>query len=205
MGGFFTSYNGITGNYIARLHSNGSFDTGFNIGGTGANNDIRNILIQSDGKILIGGTFTGYNGISANRVARLNSNGSLDTGFNVGGTGANNQIITLSLQTDGKILIGGVFTGYNGVSANKFARLNSNGSLDTGFVTTVGASSTVNTITLQPDGKILIGGAFTGYNSVVTNYIARVTTNFNPSILTPTTGQYFYNTGNVTVTGNGIP
>lgn len=53
----------------------------------------------------------------------------------------------------------------------------SDGTLDTGFVTTVGASSTIGATAIQPDGKILIGGAFTTYSGALANRITRLNSN----------------------------
>ncbi len=80
----------------------------------------------------------------------------------------------MAVQSDGKILIGGDFTTYNGnTTVNHIARLNTDGTLDMTFTTGTGASSRVNTIVLQPDGKILIGGTFTRYRGAVVNRIVR--------------------------------
>ncbi|MFM8363476.1 MAG: delta-60 repeat domain-containing protein, partial [Haliscomenobacter sp.] len=89
-------------------------DLGFGQG-DGANSSVSTLAVQSDGKILIGGSFSSYNGTARNRVARLNADGSLDTGFNPG-TGANNTVSTFAVQSDGKILIGGSFSSYNGTA-----------------------------------------------------------------------------------------
>src|SRR5687768_16580220 len=83
-------------------------DVGFGYGDA-ANNTIQTTLIQSDGKIIIGGYFTTYDGTSRNSIARLNSDVTLDAGFVVG-TGANNPVFSTALQSDGKIIIGGSFT-----------------------------------------------------------------------------------------------
>jgi uncharacterized delta-60 repeat protein len=160
IGGGFTNYNGVPRNGIARLNSDGSLDYTFNPG-SGANVAINYLTIQPDGKILIGGYFTNYNGVSRRRVARLNVDGSLDTDFNPG-TGANDVVTTLSLQSDGKILLGGKFNTFNGVSRNGIVRLNSDGSLDTDFNPATWTNSNVYSIVPQPDGKILISGYFTG-------------------------------------------
>ena len=112
------------------------------------------MAIQSDGKILVGGTFFTYNGVSANRVIRLNSDGSVDNTF-VTGTGFNNYVLSIVIQSDGKILVGGGFTAYNGVSANRIIRLNSDGSIDNTFVTGTGFDNYVYSIAIQSDGKIL--------------------------------------------------
>ena len=188
IGGSFTTYNGSTVNYITRLNSDGSIDTGFNSSGTGANTPVLSIAIQSDGKILIGGAFSIYNGIAAGRIIRLNSDGSRDTDFNSGGVGANSTVRSIAIQNDGDILIGGVFTGYNGSTVNYITRLNSDGIRDTGFNSSgTGANGFVNSIAIQSDGKILIGGVFTGYNGSTVNYITRlnsdgsIDTGFNSS------------------------
>jgi uncharacterized delta-60 repeat protein len=176
IGGAFTAYNGTNINKIARLNTNGTLDTTFNVG-TGANALVTNIVIQSDGKIIIVGFFTTYNSISCNRITRLNTDGTLDASFNSGGTGANNAIHTIAIQPDGKIIIGGSFTNYNGTSRNRIARLNDNGTLDTTFNIGTGTFATVHTTAIQSDGKIIIGGGFTTYNGTLINCIARLNTN----------------------------
>ncbi|SMD44497.1 delta-60 repeat domain-containing protein/Por secretion system C-terminal sorting domain-containing protein [Aquiflexum balticum DSM 16537] len=184
IGGVFTSYNGTARNYIARLNADGSLDTSFNPG-TGTNSGINTTQIQADGKIIVGGNFTSYNGTARNRIARLNADGSLDTSFNPG-TGANNWIVTTQIQSDGKIIVGGNFTSYNGTAINRIARLNTDGSLDTSFNPGTGTNSGINTTQIQADGKIIVGGNFTSYNGTARNRIARLNadgsldTSFNP-------------------------
>lgn len=175
IGGGFTSYNGTNINRIARLNTNGSLDTSFNVG-TGPNNEVFATAIQSDGKIIIGGAFTFYNGISRNRIARLNTDGSLDTSFVVG-TGVGGFIKTISIQTDGKIIIGGNFYNYNGMLINRAARLNTNGSLDGTFYSMPGLDNIVESSAVQSDGKFIIGGSFMSYSNTVVNNIARFNTN----------------------------
>ena len=174
IGGDFTAYNGTVKNRITRLNADGSLDAGF-ISGTGASLSVRTIPIQSDGRIIICGDFASYNGTAIRGIARLNTDGSLDAGFNPG-TGANSTIYSASIQSDGKIIIGGTFTSYNGTVANRIARLNSDGSLDAGFNSGTGANTTINTISIQSDGKIIISGDFTTYNGAVTIRIARLNT-----------------------------
>jgi len=177
IGGYFTSYDGNTVNRIARLMDTGSLDTNFNTGGDGANSTVWTTAIQTDGKIIIGGQFTSYNGTNnINRIARLNDTGTLDTGFNNAGTGANNPVYTIYVQDDGKILIGGNFTSYNDDTSIKYlARLNADGTLDTGFnMGGAGANWYVRSIAVQTDGKIIIGGGFSSYNGTGRNYIARL-------------------------------
>jgi uncharacterized delta-60 repeat protein len=128
IGGLFASYNGNNLSCITRLNSDGSLDANFNATGTGASGGLNSIAVQADGKILIGGNITSYNGLARNRIARLNSDGNLDATFNLDGTGVNNIVHSMALQADGKILIGGTFTRYNGIVQNRVARLNSDGS-----------------------------------------------------------------------------
>lgn len=172
IGGDFTSYNGTEVNRIARLNGDGSLDGSFNPG-TGATGSVQGIAIQPDGKILIGGNFTSYNGTSVNRIVRLNADGSIDAGFNLG-TGPNSSVFSIILQPDGKILIGGNFTSYNGTPISRIARLNADGSLDTSFNPGTGFNNSTLSIALQPDGKILVGGNFTSYNQIPRNYLTRL-------------------------------
>ncbi len=174
IGGQFTKYNSKTANRIARLNLDGSIDVSFN-SGTGANNIIRAIAVLPNDKILIGGDFTTYNGVARNRIAQLNADGTLDNTFTVG-TGAQSTVNSIAILSTGKIIIGGKFTAYNGTSINRIAQLNANGTLDNSLVVGTGFNNTVYKLLLQPDGKILAGGAFTTYNGTAQNRITRLTT-----------------------------
>jgi uncharacterized delta-60 repeat protein len=184
IGGMFREYNGTNRNYIARLNADGMLDSTF-IHGIGADNWIKTTVVQSNGEIIIGGDFTSYHGIVRNRIARLNVDGILDTAFNPG-TGANDLVNTTALQPNGKIIIGGYFTKYNGAYSSRIARLNTDGMLDTTFNTIIGANNYVNTTVILPNGKIIIGGYFTKYYGTGRKGIARLNddgtldTTFNP-------------------------
>ncbi|WP_379969626.1 T9SS type A sorting domain-containing protein [Epilithonimonas sp. UC225_85] len=172
--GDFTVFNTKTANRILRLNTDGTIDTSFQPL-SGANNAIYAMKLQPDNKILISGNFTTYDGVSRNRLARINVDGTLDTSFAVG-TGANNTVSSMVIQADGKIVIGGNFTTFNGVTSTRVARVNTNGSRDASFTATVGANASVETLVMQENGKVLIGGSFTKYNNVTRNYIARLET-----------------------------
>jgi uncharacterized delta-60 repeat protein len=171
--GAFTSYRGYSRNRIARIDANGSLDTTL-APGTGADNIVNDGKIQNDGKIMIVGNFINFNGTDQNRVARINTNGSLDATFVPGATGANNSVSCLAIQSDGKIIIGGNFTDYNGTGRNRIARINANGSIDTTFDPGTGANGSILCLAIQSDGKIIIGGDFTDYNGTGRNRIARI-------------------------------
>lgn len=185
--GFFTSFNGIaTVPHIIRLNTDGTKDSSFTTGTF--NNGMFDCAFQNDGKIIIAGDFTTYNvDTSYNRIARLNSDGTLDTTFNPG-SGAGNSIRTVAIQNDGKILIGGLFGAYNGTVINRIARINENGTLDATFTVGTGFNSDVNSLFIQPDGKIKVGGFFTSYNGLVRNRVTRINQNglidlsFNPAM-----------------------
>lgn len=150
-------------------------DPSFNIGTgvTGFNTSVHSIALQPDGKILAGGDFTTFNDTTQNRLVRLNSDGALDASFDLG-TGFDSQVRSITLQPDGKILVGGFFTAFNGTTQNRIARLNSDGTLDTSFNIGTGFNGPVHSIALQPDGKILVGGLFTKYNGTTQSRIARL-------------------------------
>lgn len=176
--GGFTLYGGSSRNRVARINTNGSVDATFTPG-TGANNTINSVALQSDGKILIGGIFSSYAGTSRVRLARLNSNGTLDASFIIGtgvvGTGTTSTVYDIAVQTNGKILVGGLFTTYNGTPKNNLMRLNSDGSLDATFNSGLGPNGGyVKNIILQPDGKIIIVGSFTSYNGIPKSRIVRL-------------------------------
>lgn len=172
IGGAFTLFNGIAKNRIARLNVDGSIDTTFNIG-TGFTGLVHIITTQNDGNILVGGDFASYNGTNRTRIARINTNGTLDASFNPG-AGADGSVRSISVQGDGKIIIGGNFLTYNGFGASRIARINTDGSHDATFNSFTGANTYVLSTSIQNDGKIIIGGNFTSYKGTVANRIARL-------------------------------
>ncbi|HEY0737772.1 MAG TPA: delta-60 repeat domain-containing protein [Herpetosiphonaceae bacterium] len=172
LGGAFTSVGGTARNRIARLNADGSLDISFNPG-TGANSTVWVLALQPDGKVLLGGDFWAVNGTARNGVARLNADGSLDTSFNPNPS-VNSFVNALALQPDGKVLVGGMFTSVGGTARTNIARLNADGSLDTSFDPGTGVDSFVHALALQPDGKVLLGGAFTSVGGMARSRIARL-------------------------------
>jgi uncharacterized delta-60 repeat protein len=174
VGGSFATLCGTSINGIARLNSDGSLDTAFNPG-LGANATVYALAVQpADGKVVLGGDFTAVNGnTNFNHIARLNTDGSVDATFNPG-VGANDSIRAIAIQSDGRILIGGLFTNVNGVVLNHIARLNTDGSVDNTFVSGVGANDAVFSIALQSDSRIVLGGEFNQCSGVTRNGITRL-------------------------------
>ena len=205
---FTVNLTGITGGVIANsttatvnIASAGTTDPGFNA--NFVDSTVVQTAVQPDGKILIAGWFStlqdaSFTTYTRNGFARLNADGSVDTTFG-SGTGANSvPINAMVLQPDGKVLIAGSFTSIHGTTRNAVARLNSDGSLDTTFDPGSGSASTVRALALQPDGKILVGGDFTTFGGVASEYLARlnpdgtVDTSFVGPNFTGTSGWQVY-------------
>jgi uncharacterized delta-60 repeat protein len=173
VGGAFTSYDSTLAGGIIRLNIDGTIDTTFDYG-TGFNNEVKDIIIQPDGKVLVCGVFTNYNGITENRIVRLNPNGVFDLTF-IPTSGFNDYAVSMALQHDGKIIAGGLFTQYNGIPSGRLVRINSDGSYDNSFNSVTGFSNgTVNEIILQQDGKILAAGEFNKYNNEISKSVVRI-------------------------------
>jgi uncharacterized delta-60 repeat protein/uncharacterized repeat protein (TIGR01451 family) len=172
VGGFFTQVLGTNRSRIARLNPDGSLDGSFNPG-AGADNPVYTIILQPDGRILVGGAFSAFNSTNVPGIVRLNTNGTVDASFKPG-AGADGPVFAVALQADGKVLIGGDFAAVNGTLRNRIARLNVDGSLDATFNPGTGMSAPVRALLFQPDGKIVAGGSFTSVNGVNRNYLARM-------------------------------
>lgn len=172
--GAFEGYNGVSRKGFARINTNGSLDLSFNVG-TGFNYPVNNAYFFANNKILIVGRFTKYNEQAVNYITKLNTDGLRDLSYNNICVGFDGQIKTTALQADGKILVSGDFNSYNGITKPKIIRLNVNGNIDNTFnIDSVLALldfydnthlSSINTIVVQPNGKILLGGEFYSYST----------------------------------------
>ncbi len=177
VGGQFKTFNGKDALYIARLNTDGSLDVDFKSQFEEAwGTNVQAMALQADGKIIIGGYFSEINGVGRNNIARLNSDGSLDESFDPA-SGFNQEVRTLALQADGKILVGGLFTQYDAdfggskTPVNGIARLNADGTLDASFQVGSGFSGgsgigqrQIHQVLSLADGKILVSGHYSSYN-----------------------------------------
>ncbi|KIQ25172.1 calcium-binding protein [Flavobacterium sp. MEB061] len=173
VGGSFTSYNGNNSGRLVRLNSDGSYDASFNTTIGAATGIIYDACEQADGKIIIVGSFTKYNGSTVNRIARILPNGTIDTTFNTG-IGTTSNITNVEILSDGKILLSGNFTAFNGISSNKIVKLFPEGRVDESFNIGTGFNDDVNAMFIQSDGKVLLGGKFSSYNEISANRIIRI-------------------------------
>jgi uncharacterized delta-60 repeat protein len=186
VGGKFDRANGVAQGRLARLHPDGSLDTTFNPGGAGPNRHVYEIKVLADGKILIGGAFTSYNSSIIRGVARLNSDGTLDTSFNAGGIGTAGNVHSVTVQPDGKYLLSGEFlSSYNGVTKFSIIRIHPNGTLDTSFTSPFTSAVFVEQTAVQADGGIVAGGQFSieGRQNVVRlNTNGTLDSSFTPTL-----------------------
>jgi uncharacterized delta-60 repeat protein len=172
LAGLFSRFGSVSRNGVARLSADGVLDPSFNPG-TGANGAVFDVVVQSDGKIVIVGAFTQFNGLQRNRIARLNADGSLDSAFNNPGTGPNGTVECVALQADGRLVIGGQFGLVNGNARAGVARLNNDGTVDTSFNNPSGSGTDgiVRCLAILPTSqKIVIGGDFRTYQDSLGTY-----------------------------------
>lgn len=114
---------------VVRLQADGTLDPSFT---PAEHSGVMRLAVQNDGKVLLAATFDNINGKTRFPVVRLNDDGTLDRSFN-SGVGANERVWSVAVQSDGKVLIAGDFTEYNGIERTYIARLNPDGTLDTSF------------------------------------------------------------------------
>ncbi|WP_416439514.1 T9SS type A sorting domain-containing protein [Phnomibacter sp. MR] len=165
----FSFASGLEANNLHRYNADGSYDASFTQGTHDINGTIKNILVLPNGNILVAGSFTTFNGATVGRLVRLLPNGTVDATFNMG-TGANGDIEDMLLLPDGKVIIAGAFTSFSGSTANRLARLNSDGSIDPLF--TASANNTVHSIAAMQGNRLLVAGSFTSISTLSRNRIA---------------------------------
>jgi uncharacterized delta-60 repeat protein len=143
--------------------------------GEGVNGEVLAAVVQSDGKIVIGGRFSAVNGIPRNNLARLNPDGTLDRSF-AEQEGVNGQVNALALQPSGDIVVGGNFTQAGQKEIENLARFHTSGEVDGDFggETDRGTNGTVFALAVQPDGKVIVGGNFSAVSGQPRRGIARL-------------------------------
>ena len=179
VGGDFTQFNHAAYNRLVRLQTNGAVDSTFNIG-TGFNNVVTDIVVQPDGRYLVGGSYSIFNGTTRRGIVRLLDSGALDTTFNCSVSGGYGEVRSIALQEDGRILIGGNFTTVNGVARMNIARLNADGSVDMDFNPGAGTDNTVSTVATTGQDQVLVGGHFSLVDDEDRVHVARF--NDDPSM-----------------------
>lgn len=188
VGGNLDSYNGQAVANLLRLNADGTRDAGFSVGPLGltaAGNPTspnsgtpETILVQPDGKIVVGGLFAQVGGAPASNLVRLNADGTPDNTFL--STGTNGSVRTLARQPDGKLLVGGLFTQVNGQAGGGLVRLNADGTRDASFAPgvlgPVANATGIFKVRLNADGTVVACGTFATYNGTARGGVARLST-----------------------------
>jgi Domain of unknown function (DUF5122) beta-propeller len=154
---------------MVRVNMDGTMDSTFHYNkstrqsAAAANGVILDAMMQTDGKLILVGTFTTFNGLQANHIVRLNLDGSVDNSFNVG-SGANSDIISIRYNaTTNKIVVGGSFTSFNGKAISGINLLNADGSNVTTFNSLPITGGITNFVGQLNNGKIIVSGSFNKY------------------------------------------
>ena len=193
VGGDFANASGTPSIDLARFSVDGVFDSGFtsSMGSSFSGSPspyVNTLLKQESGKIIIGGSFTGFDGNLTNNIVRLSSAGSYDSTFttNVGSgfqTSATlSDVRSVIAMPDASLLVGGDFNLTNGVTTGQVARLSTDGLPDTNFTANMFGLTFLNTNTgepqvfklaAQPNGAAVIGGWFSSISGVASSGLAR--------------------------------
>ena len=127
----------------------------------GPNDTVEAIGVQNNGKVIIGGDFTTVDSTARNRIARLDTDGSLDTSFDPG-SGADDIVKDVAILDDGNVIIAGEFSQVGGEPRNGIAKLDSSGTITSSFEVT-GTHELIGdvyAVHVLDSGKVLIGGQF---------------------------------------------
>ncbi len=171
VGGDFLSVAGQHRAGLVRLNADGKLDDGFwpEFGETGGNPAVNCVVVQADGRILVGGGFNRLNGHVRPALGRLHRDGTLDAEFQPPFAG---RVASLALQADGKIIATGYIEAMAGRAARSIARLHPDGRLDSLFNPPAGGM--VVALALQSDGTLLAGGSITSLAGMPRDHLARV-------------------------------
>jgi uncharacterized delta-60 repeat protein len=153
--------------YVHRFSANGVLDNTLN---TTIDNDPWEVQVQADGKILLGGAFTTVNGVQRSRLARLNTDGSVDPSFLPPEGYLSYQVRGIAVQPDGRILVGIPYS----MDARGLSRLMSDGSLDPTFITHSPELGIIEDVDVLPNGQVFISGSFTDLNGAPASNVALV-------------------------------
>jgi uncharacterized delta-60 repeat protein len=172
--GIFDAVGTATNGGLVRLATNGLYDSTFNPPlGLYAAGDMVKVL--GNGQILFGGRYLSFSpSYNDSMVVRLNPDGSVDGGFSTNAVVVNDRILALDVTQDGHVLVAGSFNKVNGMVSRGVTTLNANGTLDSYFRPGLGTSGAIQSIAVQADGKILIGGSFTNVDYISRNGVARL-------------------------------
>jgi uncharacterized delta-60 repeat protein len=160
-------FHGVRFDRIARLDLSGSAMEGV----AHPNGNVWAFAFQTNGQLIVGGEFNHTPGAKRLHLMRLNADGAVDPDY---APNPNARIFALTLQPDGKLLAAGGFDRIADTQMRGIARLNPDGAIDKTFNPGSGADSSVQSVAVQSDGKILIGGTFHEVDGTPCDCIARL-------------------------------
>jgi uncharacterized delta-60 repeat protein len=165
-----------------RAQAPGTLDPTFDRNASAVEGQVNAVAVQPDGKIIVGGEFTKVGGQPRANLARLQPDGTVESlaTFKIG-SGVNGPVSCIAIQSDGKIIIGGLFSVIDGQPHRCIARLRADGTAETAAEfnmgngpSPAGPDTAVTCLAIQPDEKILIGGRFDQVNGQPRSGIARL-------------------------------
>ncbi|MES2696456.1 MAG: immunoglobulin domain-containing protein [Verrucomicrobiota bacterium] len=172
VGGNFAFINGTQRNRIARLLADGTLDLSFDPG-AGLSGAPSAMILQPDGKILLGGEFSVVNNSPRANLVRLNADGTVDSSFSQV-IPPNRAVWAMALQPDGRIIAGGPFTTVNGAPAKHLVRLETTGERDPNFDIGTGPEGWVHFLSVQPNGSIFVAGGFSTFSGATVGGLTRL-------------------------------
>lgn len=206
--GRFNLVNNLSYKNIVRLNNDGSIDTSFSVG-SGFSDQVECIAIQSDGKYVVGGAFNSYRGTTRGRIARLNTDGTLDASFNMPRTldgigsvvnGFDAPVYDVEIQINGKIIvIGSILRSNYNIVSQQITRLNADGTRDTTFSYNYSTYS-FRKAAIASDGKIVVSSPDSG------TFVKRFNTNgtADNTFSYSNTAFFLYNDGEIFFQGTKI-
>jgi hypothetical protein len=166
-------YDNTAISHVVRMEADGAmdstyrFDVATNTSPASGNGAINDAIQLADGSLVLVGTFTTFDGSTANRIVKLKPDGTVDQTFATG-SGANNPILSIGYnKSNNKIVIAGTFTTFNGQPLSGVAMLNLDGSLSTGFTFSNLSGGSPDFVRQLNSGKIIVAGSFNRYNGVL--------------------------------------
>lgn len=151
---------------LIKFKEDGSIDSTYNVGNSGANGQIMDAARLNDGRIILVGSFTRFNGEQANRIVCIGTDGEVDPSFDIG-DGADKTIMSIRYNKDlNKIAIAGIFDTYKGQATEGVILMDTDGIVDDTFVLSDLGQGSANFAQVLNSGKVLVTGTFEEYQGV---------------------------------------
>jgi hypothetical protein len=180
VGGVFTQAGGVSANRVARFNT---LTNTWSTLGTGSSNGVSGdvfALAVVGNEVYVGGAFTQAGGVSANRVARFNTQTNTWSTLGTGSSNGVNYEVRALAVSGNEVVVGGFFTSAGGVSANNVARFNTQ--TNTWSTLGTGSSNGVNgevRALAVVGNEVYVGGFFSSAGGVSANGVARFNTQTN--------------------------